>query len=342
MKTQLRQQARLTVSKTFLFVGITLSTFLILGVTCRDTTVPIPAPALDKAPAITINNFVVGGSGVVERDKGNVSITTSVLVLVGTELMISGSANNPAGGVQRFSITVAQDGHTLYTVQGVNTPDASGKVPDVLRILGSDGAGNPGSAVPLKFIMSEKQATTTATAVNFNGMTTTITITYLPQRPPQITSFTAAPNNGYIPVGGSATLSWTIANCDPSCNVAIKAMDGLNYVDLLSDFPNRPANGSMTVSPTRSTMTRYTLSAQSDFGIAAPVSKVVQLYAVPGSTAGQVYFFKMENVQSTVRPCFTMAIYAPDETTGQQWAEALNGGYTPTTITYADYVAGCN
>src|SRR5881409_848988 len=142
MKTRVQQEARLTASKRWFFLGVALSTFLFLGVTCRDTTVAIPAAALDKPPVITINNFVVGGSGEVSQE--NVSTTTTVSVLVGTKLMISGYASNPSGGIQKFSLTVSQGGQTLYAVQGSNTPDANNKVPDFLRILGSDGAGNPG------------------------------------------------------------------------------------------------------------------------------------------------------------------------------------------------------
>ncbi len=335
-------EARSMLSKRWISLGLTLATFVLLGSTCRDPYVTVPPAALDKAPTINIHNFVVAGSG--EVDKDNVGTTESVAVTACTKLMISGYASNP-GGVEKFSITISQDGHTLYHVQGSNAKDANGKVPDFLRILGSDGAGNPGSAVALTLIMSLKPATVTATAVNFNGQTTTITATYGNKpRLPQITTFEATPDNGYIPVGGSATLRWFVQDCDPACNngtVTIKAYDGLNYHDLLSDFPNRPADGTLIVSPTRSTHTRYTLTAQNAFGTVTAM-KVIQLYAVPGSSTAQVYFFKMTNPASTVTPCFTMAIYAPDETTGEQWAEGMNGNYDAEPISYADYLAGCH
>jgi hypothetical protein len=332
--------------KRWTVLGLTLATFVLSGATCRDSTVLVPTdPLRDKAPTININSFVVGGSGEVEENKENVGTTTTVAVTACTELMISGYASNPVGGVEKFSITIVQDGKTLYQVQGSNTKDASGKAPDFLRILGSDGAGHPGSAVALKFKMSLKPASVTATAVNFNGQTTTITVTYVTKPlPPQITTFETTPKDGYIPVGGSATLKWFVQDCDPDCNggtVTIQAHDGLNYKTLLSDFPNRPADGSMTVSPTRDTFTRYTLTARNAFG-AVTAMKVIQLYLAPPPASGNVYYFKMTNPTSTVTPCFTMAIYAPDETTGALWAEQLNGGYHPETISYAEYVAGCH
>jgi hypothetical protein len=43
---------------------------------------------------------------------------------------------------------------------------------------------------------------------------------------------------------------------------------------------------------------------------------------------GKVFFFEMKSSSSNaVTPRFTLAIYAPDLATAEQWAEAQNGSY---------------
>jgi hypothetical protein len=54
-----------------------------------------------------------------------------------------------------------------------------------------------------------------------------------------------------------------------------------------------------------------------------------------------VFYFKMTNNQSAGAQCFTLAIYALDEKTGKQMAEAQNGGFTAMAISYSEYVHGC-
>jgi hypothetical protein len=130
---------------------------------------------------MTINAFVVqqprGYSGDVEPGKANVGLTTSVNVTEGAKVQFSGSAKNP-GGVQRFDITVKQAGKALYQVTTAGTPDAGGEVPDLLSIVGTDGAGGPGNQ-PMVVSLSAP-AVVTAVATNFHSMSQTITITYNP------------------------------------------------------------------------------------------------------------------------------------------------------------------
>jgi hypothetical protein len=130
---------------------------------------------------MTINAFVVqqpsGYSGDVEPGKANVGLTTSVNVTEGAKVQLSGSAKNP-GGVQRFNITVKQAGQNLYQVTTSSTPDANGQVPDLLSIVGTDGASGPGNQ-PIVVTLSAP-AVVTAVATNFHSMSQTITITYNP------------------------------------------------------------------------------------------------------------------------------------------------------------------
>ncbi len=317
----------------------------ILALASCDSSVPVPSAAQDQPPVVHLTSFPVGGSG--EVDTENVSASAVVTVTQNTEIMVLGSATNP-GGVKQFSLKVIQNGITLYSVQTTGVADSTGNVPDTLHILGSDGAGCAGGSVALTFIETGAPASVLAVATNFNGQTNTTTITYKlwmpPPPPPKINSFTAAPNNGYINFGDTATLAWSIANCFTGCKVTMIAMDGLNYVDLLTSYPNLPASGSKGVSPRRSTFTRYTLTATSTLGSDSR-SVVVQLYCPSGAScappAGMVFYFKMTNSTSQVLPCFPLAIYDKDAATAKQDAEAQNGGYTATPITYQEYVNGC-
>ncbi len=158
---------------------------LLPAVSCPNELVPVPAPAQDKAPVITVSNLAPGANGEIEQPV--VSSSSVVNASLGMQLMISGNASNSAGGVQSFSIVVSQSGQTLFAAKTTGSADASKNVPTILRILGSDGAGGAGNKPML--VRMTSQAVLTATATNFNGMTTSITVTYVPQ--PITAAFTA-------------------------------------------------------------------------------------------------------------------------------------------------------
>jgi hypothetical protein len=316
---------------------------LILGSTGLSSCshqVSVPAAANDQPPHITINGYVIGGTGTVSQD--NVSSTQSVQVSLGAELQFTVTAANP-GGVQSLSYVFTHG--TRTTAVGTSaTPDTDGKVLDQLTILGTDGAGNPGNT---PVILAETPATSTVpipasmsvTATNFNGMTTSILVTYIPTwQAPQIVSFTATPD--YINIGSLSKLSWQIHGCYAYCQVRVEGRDGLGFKDLVESHPNQSAFGSLDVHPTRSTHTLYTLTAENpQASTASPKTVTVQLAPAPPKP-GQVFFFKMTR-PGGVTPCFTMAIYAPDPSTAKQWAEGQNGGYSATSITETQYYAGC-
>jgi len=161
-----------------------------------------------------------------------------------------------------------------------------------------------------------------------------------PAPPPTKVTFTASPNNGYINFGESATLTWSVANCAQPCDVSMQGRDGFNYAEVLMNASKLAISGSMTVTPTRSTMTKYTLTAKSSSTGSEAKSVVVQLYRAP-APSGQVFYFRMTNSSSTVLRCFTMAIIAADEASAKSMAESQNGGYSATAITYSDFLNGC-
>jgi hypothetical protein len=153
--------------------------------------------------------------------------------------------------------------------------------------------------------------------------------------PPQIVSFSAAPNNGYITAGASATLSWNIT-CSSDCVITLQGRQGFN--DLTFNVSHLSASGQITVHPDYDTV--YTLTVTSTHGTD---SRTQQVKLYNGSTpTGTAYYFAMTNPNSWVLPCFTLAIFASDEATAKSLAMREYVGYTAQPIDYNEFVNGCN
>jgi len=160
---------------------------------------------------------------------------------------------------------------------------------------------------------------------------------------PAIVAFTIMPLDGHINLGQYATLNWEISNCPAPCQVTLEARDGANYTDLVSSIRGLPSKGTMKVMPTRSTSTKYTISALDSLGSDA-ASKLVELYcSIPCSTkfSGNVFYFKIQNSQIDSTSCFTVALYAQDAAAAQQMAEGFDGGYAAQLITEAGFLKEC-
>jgi hypothetical protein len=155
-----------------------------------------------------------------------------------------------------------------------------------------------------------------------------------PHEIPNISLFDASPNNGFISVGGTATLSWMVEWCGTDCVVSLEGREGLGNVVLF--MPRVGASGSQQVSP-HFTST-YTLRATNSDGTATR-EKQVKLHGA-GPTC-VTYYFKMTNPASRVTPCFTTAICAPDQETAKRIAEYSNGGYTATRIDASQFNTAC-
>ena len=300
---------------------------------CRNELVTVPVPIQDHPPVITIGNFPVQG----QVDQPNSTASSTVNVSAGTKLMLTGDATN-AGGVKLFSLkfTCWPGGTVCQTVQTSATPDANNMVPNILRIWGSDGKGGAGGqSITFDLIGQDQAIVLDASATNFNAITSAIKVTYqVTPAPPTIVSFGAAPNGGYINVGSSATLSWTIA-CAHNCSYRLQGHDGLN--NLVLDMPKIFTIETVAVKPTWDT--KYTLTATNNV---ASVSKDiwVKLYG-GGQPPGSVFYFKMTcQAQGCVTPCFGIAVAAPDLPTAKAIAENQNGGYTATEIDAGQFGAG--
>jgi len=155
-----------------------------------------------------------------------------------------------------------------------------------------------------------------------------------PRLPPNITSFTASPDNVFINVGGTANLSWQVSFCGSDCVVSLQGREGLGNNVL--NVPRLSASGSKTVNPHFNTF--YTLRAVNSAGSTAK-EKEVKLHG--SAPSWSLFYFKMTNSGSTVTPCFTLAIRAQDEATAKRIAEQTNGGYTATPISANQFTNAC-
>jgi hypothetical protein len=156
--------------------------------------------------------------------------------------------------------------------------------------------------------------------------------------PPEVTKFEADPSD-YIPIGDSTTLVWEIANCGTNCNVSLEAHEGLGYSDLAFKKNGLPSSSTLEVTPSQ-TNTRYTLVAKGEVWSDSRTVEVAWQPAQPSCPNCGVYFFMVTS--ATINPCFTEAVYAPEEASGQAILEGKHGkGYSVEPISEQEYYDGC-
>ncbi|GAO45405.1 hypothetical protein FPE01S_05_01000 [Flavihumibacter petaseus NBRC 106054] len=117
-----------------------------------------------------IEQQTMNGAGIVNVD-------------MGSELMFSGIASNP-GGVKTFSVEVSQNGSSLYSAKTENIPNASNKVNNPTRILGTNGSGGAGSQ-PMTVTNLSAPVEVSTTAAGFGTNTNSFKVTYVPVDPNQ-------------------------------------------------------------------------------------------------------------------------------------------------------------
>jgi hypothetical protein len=155
---------------------------------------------------------------------------------------------------------------------------------------------------------------------------------------PRVT-ITAAPDNGHIKVGASATVNWNVAECAQDCAVSLEARNGLNYTNLLINSSDVSKQGSFNITPTE-THTKFTVTARSGAGTDS-ASIVVQLDGTPAPcTSCSWYYFKMSQQGLSWTYCYTVRIYAPNEDTAKQLA-VQDGGFKAESINEQQFLAGC-
>lgn len=275
---------------------------------------------------------------VTARHSGNLDLpTTSNL----RDYVVMASAINPKGGVKELTLTVDRSGTVLKTIKHTQDVSPTGEVVPSLSITGTDGAGGIGPQEILITARNDPSLSATATATNFNGQTSSIHVVFnVIPGPPSIIEFSASPD--HINVGEAATLTWSTrcGTAVPGCNVNLRGSDGVNFSDPLLWISALPGTSSFSVSPTRSTLTRYTLTVTNSGGVSVSKPLIVQIYNPQTGANLQPFFFRMTGA-SQVTPCFTVLVWAPDQATATQLAERDNGGFTATAISQADFERGC-
>jgi hypothetical protein len=153
----------------------------VLGFGCWKAVKPPSSPALDKPPVISISAQPTSRpntSGPVgDIEKQAVTGPGVVNVDLGTRLLFTASAANP-GGVKSFSLTIKQNGATVFTAATSLAPDANGNVSDGISILGVNGSGGAGPQA--MNVDMDTPVVVDATAENYNGQATTYQVTYAP------------------------------------------------------------------------------------------------------------------------------------------------------------------
>jgi hypothetical protein len=214
--------------------------------------VPVPPPDQDRPPVVKVHVTPSGPTRVsVQEASSDAAVRPCyTYVTLGGDAVITAAATNP-GGVQSISLKVTENVAPFSTrvlVQRSATPDSSGNVPTVLSILGHDGAGGIGSN-PVLFHAEAAQANglvVTATATNFHGQATTVTLAALPLLPLSA-SIAASPTT--IDAGQAAQLTWGWGSAS---TVRIPAL-GISDAPVVCAFA-----GARQVTPAATT--KYTLS----------------------------------------------------------------------------------
>jgi hypothetical protein len=148
----------------------------------------------------------------------------------------------------------------------------------------------------------------------------------------------ASPDNGYIYVGQSATITWEVRDCGQPCRVGISGRDYQGPVMMANVAPT----GSLGVSPTRETQTTYTLHAEGPHG-AASKDIVISLYAPPTPLPQATsYYFKLtQNSSINGLTCYTVAVFAQSQAQALELVQRGYGGFTVESITSDQFIGAC-
>jgi hypothetical protein len=152
-------------------------------VACAPGRVTPPPPARDAPPTITVGYADITGLGPTPPTNPSYDRITSTAEIdlptkaTAHQFALWVAAHNP-GGVKYVRLSVNTTDTTSLTVP----LDANGQAPVTIGIVGSNGAGAPGDQ---KIGFPNIGANVVvATATNFNGVSSHITITFVAHQPP--------------------------------------------------------------------------------------------------------------------------------------------------------------
>ncbi len=171
-------------------------------------------------------------------------------------------------------------------------------------------------------------------------------LSWLPPAPPATVpsiQLSAAPDNGYVNQGQTATVTWKVSNCVGSCSVAMSVMGGFGFAQPVLNAANLPTAGSFPIVPTQDL--KFTFTATGSNGSAQP--KSIQVSIAPSSTATcsgcTVYYFVLKTSNPDLTPaCFTQALAAQSSLAAQQVLTTANGGYSVTPTNLDGFYSGCD
>jgi hypothetical protein len=330
-----------------------LMIFLFSGAACPST-VKVPGSAdQDQAPTVRIGYAKYTATP--KPEAGDFKYATqSGTVLIpgadwGSDHMFIADASNPKGGVKELKLVVGRVRQPQQTVTNSQAIGSDGTALPSLSIPGTNGQGGIGPQPILLRFSSTDLFEATATATNFNGQTTSVTVVFdIDATPPIIHEFSVTPNDnhpdlGYINAGSAATLKWRVqcGNGVVGCKVELRGVDGEpQYANQILYLHSLNFSGTFNVTPTQKS--KYTLTVTNVGGGNRPTSKTIQvsIYNPPQMSDLRPFYFKM-SCNSAVTPCFTLLIYANDESQAKQLAEFQNIGCTATAISAQEFENGC-
>jgi hypothetical protein len=171
---------------------IILSSFILFGcaTSFKMVTVP-PGESADHPPVITVNAIsylpasLSGSAGNIEKPQViSPSGTTTVVSNIdnNTYIQFSALATNglsPAttGGVQSLTFTIIQNGTTIFSADSTGVK-VNNMAPNSLNVVYN-------GKTAIQFQIAATPITVNATATNFNGGTTNLTVIYVPLDPMQ-------------------------------------------------------------------------------------------------------------------------------------------------------------
>lgn len=153
-------------------------TFLLALAACAPGRVTPPSPIHDSPPTVTVGYADITGLGPIPPTNPTYTRETTTteidmpLKATNHQIALWATAHNP-GGVKYLRLSVNTTDTTSLTV----APDANGQVPPTIGVVGSDGAGAPGDQ-KITFLNTGANVVV-ATATNFNGGSSHITITFV-------------------------------------------------------------------------------------------------------------------------------------------------------------------
>jgi hypothetical protein len=157
-----------------------LLTFTVCNSIADQVTIP-PTPEDDVQPEITVTAIPIEptSAGDIEKSKAKSTVVSNVDSGMSAQLIVTavnGVAPKTTGGVQSLSVSISQNGTTVFQGNATGVMDSSGKVPNLLGVFKT----SSNAAITVQMTST---VVLSATASNFHGQSNTLAVTYVPIDP---------------------------------------------------------------------------------------------------------------------------------------------------------------